>query len=88
MKDQETKGAREQMNDGAMKAASARQAGNLKMKAESCFHGERKARSLSNGFRAFLTTNHYPLTTAFDPPPHAFGTHPPINSDPTPHAVL
>ena len=43
----------------------------------------------------FLTTNHYPLTTAFDPPPHTQaptppypGTHPPINSDPPPHACV
>jgi hypothetical protein len=36
---------------------------------------------------AFLTTNHYPLTTAFTPPPHASGTHPP-SFYPTPSPTL
>jgi hypothetical protein len=44
--------------------------------------------SLTTGFPAFLTTDHCSLTTVFTPPPHASGTHPPINSHPTPHAVL
>ena len=43
----------------------------------------------------FLTTNHYPLTTAFTPPPHqirptppSIQTHPPILQTPPPHASV
>jgi hypothetical protein len=41
--------------------------------------------SLTTELSAFLTTNHYPLITAFTPPPLCLRPHPPINSDPPPH---
>jgi hypothetical protein len=46
--------------------------------------GARKVNSLTTRLRAFLTTNHYPLTTAFLPHPPYNQTPPPIHSDPTP----